>query len=173
MTSIGRGRLAVAVVALLVGTVACGGASDDAAGDDPLIVGAWARTSPAMTSAGAAYMQITSADGDRLVAAEVDPAVAARVELHEMATMEMADDSMEEGDGSMAQGSETPMVMRELEDGVDLPAGEAVALEPGGYHVMLLDLPAPLEIGTTFDLTLKFEIAGTRTIGVEVRDVAP
>ncbi|MCU0274542.1 MAG: copper chaperone PCu(A)C, partial [Acidimicrobiales bacterium] len=64
------------------------------------------------------------------------------------------------------------MTMRPV-DGIDLPAGEAVALEPGGLHVMLLDLPAPLEIGQTYELTLTFEQAGEQTVTVEVREEAP
>ena len=38
---------------------------------------------------------------------------------------------------------------------------------------MLLDLPAALEVGETFELTLQFENAGDRTVEVEVREEAP
>ncbi|MGA1345546.1 MAG: copper chaperone PCu(A)C, partial [Ilumatobacteraceae bacterium] len=64
------------------------------------------------------------------------------------------------------------MVMQQIMS-LDLPAGETVELKPGGYHVMLIDLAAPLEIGQTFDLTLDFETAPDRVVTVEVRDDAP
>ena len=50
------------------------------------------------------------------------------------------------------------MTMREVAR-IPLPAGEAVTLEPGGYHVMLLELAAPLTAGQTFPVTLTFEEA--------------
>jgi copper(I)-binding protein len=130
------------------------------------VTGAWSRNSPMMSEAGAAYMTITSAVDDRLVGASVDPSVAGTVEIHETV---MAEGEMAEGEmGDM--GGE--MTMRPV-DGIDLPAGEAVALEPGGLHIMLLDLPAPLEIGQTYELTLTFEQAGEQTVTVEVREEAP
>ncbi|MFZ8900881.1 MAG: copper chaperone PCu(A)C [Ilumatobacteraceae bacterium] len=46
-------------------------------------------------------------------------------------------------------------------------------LKPGGYHVMIFDLVAPLEIGQTFDVTLTFEKAGDVIVPVEVREDAP
>ena len=64
------------------------------------------------------------------------------------------------------------MVMQQIMS-LDLPAGETVELKPGGYHVMLIDLPAPLEIGQTFDVTLDFETAPDQVVTVEVRDDAP
>jgi hypothetical protein len=48
-----------------------------------------------------------------------------------------------------------------------------VALEPGGYHIMLLELAAPLEVGSTIDVTLTFEHAGQKVVSAEVRDTAP
>jgi copper(I)-binding protein len=61
------------------------------------------------------------------------------------------------------------MTMRPVER-IDVPAGETVALEPGGYHVMLLDLAAPLEVGATVEVTLTFESAGTQVVTADVRD---
>ena len=48
------------------------------------------------------------------------------------------------------------MQMRAIR-GLDLPAGKAVEFKPGGYHVMLLDLKAPLAAGSTVELTLVVE----------------
>jgi periplasmic copper chaperone A len=135
-------------------------ASDDDASDDDatpsaevVVEGAWARTSPMMAANGAAYMELTSADGDRLVAARVDASVAAAAEVHETA--------MDPDSGEMA--------MRET-DAIELPAGERVVLEPGGFHVMLLDLAEPLVPGATIEVTLVFERAGDVTVEAEVRD---
>lgn len=156
-----RDRL-ILVAASALALAACGGG--DAAGI--VIDGAWARTSPAMVSAGAAYMQITAADADALVSASVDASVAGTVEIHEVvpADTSMSEDSVAEGMGAM--------MMQEIEE-LALPAGETVSLEPGGYHVMLLDLPDPLETGETFDLTLTFANAGEQVVSVEIREEAP
>ena len=47
--------------------------------------------------------------------------------------------------------------MSALPNGLDLPAGKAVELKPGGYHVMLMDLKAPLTKDTTVPLTLTLQ----------------
>ena len=87
---------------------------------------------------------ITSAQGGKLVSAS-SPA-AGVVEVHEMKM---------EGD---------VMRMRAI-PGLDLPAGKAVELKPGGYHVMLMDLKAPLPKDSSIPLTLVFRDAK----GVESR----
>ena len=58
-------------------------------------------------------------------------------------------------------------------DEIAIAAGQTVTLEPGGYHVMMLDLVEPLKTGDTFELTLTFAEAGDMVIEVEVRDTAP
>jgi copper(I)-binding protein len=70
-------------------------------------------------------------------------------------------EGMDEGEGEMT--------MRPV-DGIDIPAEGTVTLEPGGYHVMLIDLAKPLAAGETFDLTLTFENAGEQVVTVTVRD---
>ena len=77
---------------------------------------------------------------DRLLGARAD--VAGVTQIHTMA--------MDDG----------VMVMRELPDGLELPVGETVTLEPGGYHIMFMQLNAPLVEGETVPLTLTFEQAG-------------
>ena len=91
---------------------------------------------------GAAFMLITNRGDapDRLVAAEGD--AAARIELHTHV--------LENGVARMV----------ELEDGIELPPGETVALARGGLHVMLMGLTGPLEDGAEVPLTLVFEKAG-------------
>ena len=155
------------VVALALIASACG-SDDSAAGIS--VSGAWARESPAMADAGAAYMTITSDVDDQLVGVSVDSAVAGRSEIHEV----VAADAME-GEESTDMSDDTmeqPMVMQQVE-ALTLPAGEAVVLEPGGYHIMLLELAAPLVQGESFDLTLDFAEAGPMTLSIDVRSEAP
>ena len=54
---------------------------------------------------------------------------------------------------------------------VPVAAGETVALEPGGYHAMLMDLTEALEEGGSFPVTLTFEQAGEITVDVQVRSI--
>ncbi len=97
---------------------------------------AWVRGTVAQQKATGAFMQLTSAQGGKLVSA-TSP-VAGVVEIHEMSM-----------DGNV-------MKMRAIA-GVDLPAGRAVELKPGGYHVMLMDLKQQAKVGESVALTLVVE----------------
>ena len=149
---------------------------------------AWARTSAEGQTTGAVYFHVTADDDDRLVAVSVPASVAATAEIHEVVMAEMSDDGetdMDMGDDDMSDddmsmddeadtgGMDPQMRMQELVDGLPLPAGEMVTLEPGGYHVMLLDLADPLEVGDEIELTLDFESADDVTLTVEVAESAP
>lgn len=112
------------------------------------VVEPWARATVAQQKASGAFMQITSAQGGRLVAAESP--VAGVVEIHEM-TME----------GQV-------MKMRAIA-ALDLPAGKVVELKPGGHHVMLMDLKRALSPGDTIPITLVIEGPGGRRERVEVK----
>lgn len=162
-------------------TTEAGGANEITSGvvldeDGLTIANPWARTSPEDTTYGAVYLQLSSADGDALVGASVPSDVAGTVEIHETVaadgegsdtTMAMGGESSDTTMGGMGQMTMQPV------DSVDLPAGETVVLEPGGYHIMLIDLVAPLEAGQEIEVTLTFENAGERTITVPVQDDAP
>ena len=149
--------------------------TSEPAGPAITLDGGWARTSPAMATAGAVYVEITNAGGvdDALVDVSVDPSVAARAELHETTAAEPTDDTDDDG---MGEGSGTTMggmmEMRPVEE-IPVPAGGSVSLEPGGYHIMLLELAAPLEVGATIEVTLTFAEAGDLVLEAEVRDSAP
>ena len=97
---------------------------------------AWVRGTVAQQKASGAFMQITSVQGGKLI--EVNSPVAGVAEIHEMA---MQGDTMR---------------MRAL-PALELPAGKAVELKPGGYHVMLMDLKQQLKAGETVPLTLVVE----------------
>jgi periplasmic copper chaperone A len=111
----------------------------------------WARATAPGQTVGAAYATLTSPAPDRLVGAETP--VAGRAELHTM-TMEG-----------------TVMRMRPVGDGVALPAGQPIALAPGGLHLMLMDLRTPLRAGQNFPLTLRFEHAPPLTVTVPVEPI--
>lgn len=137
------------IAAMAIGITACGG--DDSGGieiDDP-----WARTSATVQNAGAAYMTLTAGDtADTLVGVSVDSSVAGMAQLHESVT-----------------GADGMMMMRAVPS-IEVPANASVSLEPGGYHVMLMNLAEPLVAGAEFDLTLEFEGAGDVVVTVTVRD---
>lgn len=155
---------ALAAVSLLAG---CGGDSGGIEVSD-----AWARTSPSMASAGAAYMAITNSGDvdDALIGASVDADIAGSVEIHE--TVAMGSDTTMGDTGTDTTTGGGMMTMQPVER-VIIPAGESIALEPGGYHLMFLDLVAPLEAGEDLSITLTFEEAGEQIVTAEVRDTNP
>ena len=112
---------------------------------------AWARATPPGASVGAGYFELVNDGGeaDRLVAAESPRA--GRVMIHRTV----------EDDGSTR--------MEHQQDGVLVPPGARVSFSPGGYHLMLMQLQAPLEKGDTVPLTLRFERAGRVAVELEVR----
>jgi len=103
----------------------------------------WSRETAEGQNAGGAFMTIanTGTAADRLTGGSTP--VAGRVEIH---TMTMEGDVMK---------------MRQLEDGLEIPASGEVTLKPGSFHVMLMDLKQPLKAGETVPLTLTFAGAGT------------
>ena len=60
------------------------------------------------------------------------------------------------------------MRMRPVKDGVEILPGRSVEVVPGGLHIMLMGLAAPLKEGDAFPLSLRFEHAGTINISVHV-----
>lgn len=150
----------------------------DAPATEMVVEAAWARNSPMMAEMGAAYMTITSPVDDKLVSASVDASIAAMAQIHEVVMVMPTEDTMAMGSETttaMGTGDTMPageMTMREVEF-IELPAGVAVQLKPGGYHIMLMQLVAPLELGTTIKITLVFENAGEITVDVPVLEEAP
>jgi len=118
---------------------------------------AWARATVQGQKATGAFMTITSKTDTKLVG--VSTSVAGVAEVHEM------------------KMDNNVMQMRALPDGLPLSAGKAVALQPGGYHVMLMDLKLPLQKDTTIPLTLRFKdakgVESSLDIKLPVSQVAP
>jgi periplasmic copper chaperone A len=182
-------RRTLLVTALIGGAsllAACGSSSSSSSGSAkaPTATGVWARTSAAMQTAGAAYMVLENKTDteDALVKAAVAATVAGKVEIHETVAADSAmasDTTAMGGTATTARGSSATtagdsmgaMKMQPV-DKIVVPAKGKVELKPGGYHVMLLDLPKPLVKGEKFDLTLTFASGATSTVAVEVRDQA-
>lgn len=103
------------------------------------VQGAWARATVQGQTATGAFMTLTAKANTRLVGASSP--VAGVAEVHEMVM-----------DGGV-------MKMRAVAGGLELPAGKAVELKPGSYHVMLMDLKLPVQKDTAIPLTLTFKNA--------------
>ena len=132
--------LLLALAASLVATVT----SAQTTASDP-----WVRGTVAQQKATGLFVQLTSVQGARLLSAS--SAAAASVEIHEMAM-----------NGNV-------MTMRVLTEGLVLPAGKAVALKPGGQHLMLQGLKQPLKAGDTVTVTLVIEGADKKRETLEIK----
>lgn len=110
----------------------------------------YAYATAAVVKNGAVFTNMTASNDDTLISVSGD--IAEKIEIHDM--------GMEDG----------MMRMRKL-DALPLPAGETVALDPTGKHIMLIGLKEQLKEGEDFSLTLHFENAGEKAITVSI--VAP
>jgi periplasmic copper chaperone A len=124
-------------IALLTGVLSLS-ATAQIKTSDVTVKDAWVRTTVPGQKGTGAFMSITAKSDLRLVGAS--SAVAGVTEVHEM---KMNGDVMQ---------------MRAVSS-LDLPAGKAVALQPGGFHLMLLDLKTALPKNVTVPLTLLFKDA--------------
>jgi len=159
------GAAAAAALSLALGSVA---AQDDEDTDEmdsmePMtemaeglhVMDPWARVSPMVDLAGAAYLVIhNNTDADDALVGVSSPA-AEFVELH-LSSMD------DEGMMSMNQVEEIPV-----------PAHGDAVLEAGSYHVMLINLVEPLEEGTEIELSLEFMTAEPQTVSAPVQTGMP
>jgi len=111
------------------------------------------RATPTGAQVAGGFLTIknTGSEADRLIGGSA--AFAGMAQLHEMAM-----------DG-------TVMKMRELPDGITIPAGGEVTLKPGGYHMMFMGLKQPLTQGQELEGTLVFEKAGTVKVEWDVESL--
>ena len=116
----------------------------------PSIEQAWARETPPGITNGAVYFIVNNPTNtlERLIGVASD--AADRVELH-------------------THTEDNGVVKMRLIDAVAVPKYGMAMLEPGGDHLMLLDLSQPLKEGETIQLELEFEKAGTIRIDVPVK----
>jgi copper(I)-binding protein len=119
------------------------------AAEPPIVSEAWIRATPPGARTAAAYLTFTSPSADRLVGAATPAARAVELHTH------------------VVEGGLQRMV-RLME--LVLPAGAAVRLEPGGLHLMLVDIALPLEAGTNVPMSLRFATGGAVEIDVPVVD---
>jgi periplasmic copper chaperone A len=129
-------RILAVILALSMLAVVVAACSDDAAAE-PEVNDPWARPGTEGDNS-AAYMEITNDGDEDIVLTGASSDVANVVEVHES--------GMEDG---MMQMQEIPELVIE--------PGDTVALEPGGFHVMMMNLQQDLEPDDTFDLTLHFD----------------
>jgi copper(I)-binding protein len=120
------------------------------------VTGAWVRPTVEGQMGTGAFMTLRAKEPMRVVGAR--SAVAGVVEIHEMAMQNNV------------------MRMRAIES-LTLPAGQAVELKPGGYHVMLMDLKRALKPGEKVTIELQLETGDkrrvTQPVQAEVRQAPP
>ena len=115
-----------------------------------MITQAWSRVTTPGAKVGGGYLKIVnhSDSDDRLESVASNHS--GKAEIHSMV---MQDDVM---------------IMRPLEDGLAIPAGETVYLAPGSLHLMFMQLRQPHVVGEPFEATLSFMHAGEKTVSFEV-----
>ncbi|MCC3860341.1 copper chaperone PCu(A)C [Pseudemcibacter aquimaris] len=123
----------------------------NAADGDIIVSGEWARPILIAGRPGGAFLTIKNngADTDKLVGAT--SSISPRVEIH--------NHLMEDG----------VMKMRQVDGGIEIPAGGSVELKPGSYHIMMFETDNKYGPGDTIDLKLEFEKAGEIEKKVEIR----
>ncbi len=111
----------------------------------------WARPTPPGASVAAAYVVINNASkrSERLLA--ISSARAGSVSVHRTVI-----------ENDIASMRAVPLL--------HLAAGERVVMAPGGLHLMLMQLQAPLQAGEEFTLKFKFELHGEMQVKVRVAD---
>ncbi|WP_395771978.1 copper chaperone PCu(A)C [Arenimonas sp.] len=116
------------------------------ASDSLVFNNAWVRATPPNAKVAGGFVQIRNSGktSDRLVSASSE--AAERVEIHEM---KMVGDVMQ---------------MRQLTEGLVIPAGQSVQLKPGSYHLMLMAPKKSIAEGQKVSITLVFEKAGKRAV---------
>ncbi|WP_062290647.1 copper chaperone PCu(A)C [Demequina phytophila] len=136
---------ASAAAALLLAGCAPDAASEDA----PLTVtDPWVKTAVPEDMMSAAFGTLTNTTDEDITVVAATSDVFPTIELHEVV------------DGAMAP----------VEGGFDIPAGESLTLEPGGYHLMIMELPEAIEAGDQVDLTLELSTGATVDLTATAKD---
>lgn len=152
-----RAATAVAVAATLAacgssGTSSTGSSAPSTSASAVSASDAWVKTAPSGMTA--AFVTLTNRSAtDEVVVAATSP-VSRMVQLHE----------------TVAQGGR--MVMQENKDGIPVPANGTAILEPGGDHLMLMDVTAPIKAGEVVPFTLTFASGATLTFSATAKDFA-
>ncbi|MCU0504919.1 MAG: copper chaperone PCu(A)C [Chloroflexi bacterium] len=177
--------LGVAAIALVTACSSSGATTAPAASTVPATegapgaitaTGAWARAMAPGATNSAVYVTLLNGTGtdDALVSAAAD--IDATVEIHEVSMVSEAPMESAGMGGGMSSAAPVEsagmgggmMGMRPIEK-LPLPAGAAVELKPGSYHIMLIGVKEPLKDGSTIEVTLTFEKAPPITLTVPVK----
>lgn len=122
--------------------------------DDAItITDAWVKSAPSGMSA--AFGTLTNTTSEDLTVVAVSSPASSTLEMHE---------TIDDGTGQM--------LMRQIKGGFTVAAGTAVLLEPGGNHIMLMNLTAPLVAGEEVTFTLELADASTIEFTAVVKDFA-
>lgn len=152
-----RRALLAGAAAFTLGAALAGCSSDSDSGgattaaESVALVDAWAKAADSGMTA--VFGTLTNSGDSTVTLTGVATDASARSELHEMAS---------DGSGSMS--------MREKDGGFEVPARGARELEPGGEHLMLMDLTTPLRAGEQLALTLTFSDGSSIDVDAPIRD---
>ena len=140
----------VALIAIALNFVTPAAFADEYAVGDLVIVDPYARPTPPEAPVTGGYLAIRNngSEEDRLVGGTAP--FAGKIEIHEMKM-----------DGDVMQ-------MREVEGGLVIPAGGEVTLQPGGLHIMFMQLREKMTEGDRHSVTLEFEQAGSVTVEFDI-----
>ena len=140
MTTLFRGLSAALTVAALSASIALTGVASahEYKMGEVAIGHPWTRATLPNAKVAGAYMSFTNAGKEPVRLVGGSSPVSQGIEIHEM--------SMQDG----------VMKMQALENGLEIPAGETVTLEPGGYHIMMTGLKSAIAEGDKVPLTLTF-----------------
>ncbi|UVY84654.1 copper chaperone PCu(A)C [Brachybacterium sp. NBEC-018] len=156
------GALALPLAACSAGGSDDGGATGSSASDGAVdtvdtaalsLADAWVKSAESGMSA--VFGTLTNASSSAVTLVGAASSAAGMVQLHE---------TNADGSGGMS--------MKEKEGGFAIPAGGELRLEPGGDHIMLMDLTAPLLAGDAVEVTLQFAGGAELPITATVKDFA-
>ncbi|MCB1011174.1 MAG: copper chaperone PCu(A)C [Microthrixaceae bacterium] len=137
------------------------------------LVGVSVPTDVAATAELHETVAASSDEGDTMEDGEMGDAETDTTDMGDMDSGEMDSGDMDSGDmdsGEMDGHDGGGMMSMQPVDSIEIPAGENVELEPGGYHIMVLDLAADLVAGDTVEVTLTFDSGETQKVDAEVKE---
>lgn len=152
LSAIHRAVAVFAAAAVAVMLVAGAAAAEEVRAGDIVVSDAWGRASVG-TAPGALYLTLRNEGQVPDTLTGIETPVATIAQLHVTRT-------------------EDGVVHMDDVDALDLPPGETVTLTPGGSHIMLMGLSAPLEPGQSVPLTLHFARAGVAQVTAKVGSIA-
>lgn len=142
-----RFALAALVAAFALTLAACSGGGESASKADSLtLTDAWAKAADSGMTA--AFAEVTNTSKDDVTIVSATSTAASTVELHEV-----VDD-----------------VMRPVDGGFVIPAGDTLVLEPGGYHLMFMGVTAPIAAGDDVKVTLTLDDGSQLTFTAVAKD---